>query len=69
MADHISPWEIQARANAEQKRAEFESRPDFVALVAEATKRGYRRINLLEQLNPGSIDAYTWCGGVWVKND
>lgn len=65
--EHISPWEIYAREEAEKSRAAFEADSNFSELIAEAAKRGYRRITLLEQLQPGSVDAYTWRGGVWVK--
>lgn len=65
--EHISPWEIYAREKAEKSRAAFEAAPNFAELIAEAAKRGYRRITLLEQLDAGSVDAYTWRGGVWVK--
>lgn len=67
MSDHISPWDVARRAELEQCRAEFEARPDFHELVAEADRRGFRRITLTEQMSPGQSDAFTWRGGVWVK--
>jgi hypothetical protein len=67
MADHLCPWRVQHRAEVEASRAAFEARHDFAELVAEADRKGYRRIELFEQLEPGTADAYTWRGGVWVK--
>ena len=55
-----------ARAAFERSRAEYEASPRFAENVAEARKRGYRRITLGEQIDTGSADAYTWRGGVWV---
>jgi hypothetical protein len=55
-----------ARAAFERSRAEYEASPNFAANVAEAARRGYRRITLSEQVDTGSADAYTWRGGVWV---
>jgi len=68
MRNHITGWDLMARADAEKSRAAFEARSDFASLVAEADKRGYRRISLHEQLEPGRVDAYTWRGGVWVRH-
>lgn len=55
------------RESFERSRDAFESRPDYAELVAEAARRGYRRITLGEQMDTGSADAYQWRGGVWVK--
>jgi len=55
-----------ARAAFERSRAEYEAHPDFASIVAEAERRGYRRITLAEQVETGSADAYSWRGGVWV---
>lgn len=68
MADYISPWDIQRREELELSRAAFEANPDFSSLVAEAERRGFRRITLSEQLDRCRSDAHTWRGGVWVKN-
>lgn len=67
MADHISPWDVLHREEVEQSRAAFEARTDFSELVSEADLRGFRRITLMEQLDPGTADAHTWRGGVWVQ--
>ena len=69
MADHISPWDVLHREEVGQSRAAFEARTDFAELVSEADRRGFRRITLMEQLDPGTADAHTWRGGVWVKKD
>jgi hypothetical protein len=59
----------QNRQFFESSRAAFEARTDYQDLVAQAAELGYRRITLYEQMNPGSADAYSWRGGVWVPID
>lgn len=65
----VTQWDLQRRAELELSRAAFESSSNFVELVAEADRRGYRRITLAEQMDPGCVDAYSWQGGVWVKKE
>ena len=66
-AAHVDPWQQLRAAEFEAARAEFEARPDFAALVAEAASRGFRPITLTEQMDCGKIDAYEWRGGIWVR--
>lgn len=63
----ITGWDILRREDIERSRAALEARPDYADLVAEAAKRGFRRITAAEQMEPGSADAYQWRGGVWVR--
>jgi hypothetical protein len=63
----VSAWEDARVSELRRSRAAFEAREDFTELVAEAGRRGFRRVTLIEQLNPGSVDAYAWRGGVWVR--
>lgn len=67
MNEHITGWELLRREELERARAAFEARSDFGDLVAEAARRGYRRITLAEQMDSGFHDAYTWRGGVWIR--
>lgn len=50
-------------------RKEFESAEIYSELVAEAARRGFRRISLSEQLHTNDTRAYSWRGGVWVRID
>jgi hypothetical protein len=63
----MTAWELMEYEQLQASRAAYEQRPDYHGLVAEAARRGYRRIRLSEQLEPGKVDAYSWRGGVWVK--
>ncbi len=67
MAEHTCGWDLLRQAELQASRTAFEARTDFASLIAEATRRGYRRITMSEQIDPGHADAYTWRGGVWVK--
>jgi len=67
VSDHSDPWIEYRRQEIRATRTEFEARPDFDALVAEARARGFRRITEAEQLEIPCSDAYTWRGGVWIK--
>ena len=68
MSEYVTGWDLMATAAAEKSRLAFEARSDFKELVAAANQRGYRRISLHEQVDPTGVDAYTWRGGVWVRN-
>lgn len=68
MDDYLSAWDSFARRDFEASRATFEARPDFADLMAEAARRGFRRITLAEQCDTGCVDAYMWRGGVWVRD-
>lgn len=52
-------------------RAVFEARPDYEELIAEADRRGFRRITLYEQMDIGWFiaNSYSWRGGLWVKKE
>jgi hypothetical protein len=67
----IYSWDLLQADEYVRSRAVFDARPDFAELVAEADRRGYRRITLAEQqhnlLRP--CDVYNWRGGVWVKKE
>jgi hypothetical protein len=62
-----SGWDLLRRAEAEAARTAFENHPDFSVVVADAAARGFRRITLAEQLDGGKADAYSWRGGIWVR--
>jgi hypothetical protein len=66
--DGIDAWELQRLRDIESSRAAFEARPDYAELIEQAAQRGFRRISLWEQMEPGKVDAYQWRGGVWVKD-
>jgi len=63
----VCGWDELWRKQFTKSNAEYRARPDYDALVAEAAQKGYRPITLAEQMDTGSVDAYTWRGGVWVK--
>jgi len=68
MGEVTTGWDWMHLQQFQKSRSAFESRPDFAAIVDEAKKRGFRRITLAEQIETGSADAYSWRGGVWVKD-
>jgi len=68
MIEYKTGWDWMRTQEFEKSRAAFESQTDFATLVDEAAKRGFRRITLAEQIDTGSADAFSWRGGVWIKN-
>lgn len=64
---YISGWDVLWRNRFTERSKEYRARPDYESLVAYAAQKGYRPITLEEQMDTGSVDAYTWRGGTWVK--
>jgi len=63
---HVCGWAKLWQDQITTSRKEYESAPEYPALVDEAKRRGFRPASLHELFEPGSFDARSWRGGVWV---